>query len=85
MTIETTTLCKLRFIGEIVETYRGTEQCFAKVAVRHICIEIPSTDCAAISLGEIIAFEAGIAAQGCRQVPSHGPDGIGVPEYQEQS
>lgn len=72
MTIEATTQCKLRFIGEVVETSRGTERCFAKIAVRQICVEIPSVNCDTIHLGDMIAFETGIETHACRQVPSPG-------------
>lgn len=70
MPLEPSSLCKLRFIGEVVETSRGAEACFAKVAIRHICVEIPSADCETIHLGDMIAFEAAIETHACHQVPS---------------
>ncbi len=79
---ELTTHCKLRFIGEVVETTRGTEQCFAKIAVRHICVEIPSVNCDSIHLGDMIAFETGIETQSCRQVPTPDAAAIDVSEFQ---
>jgi hypothetical protein len=73
MTVETITQCKLRFIGEVVETSRGTERCFAKITVRQICVEIPSVNCDTIQLGDTIAFETGIETHTCR--PAHSTGG----------